>query len=437
MRMDELLDFVLIQWAGFFIQSFPVAILAFVAIEDENIRYSRGKCLLMVTVFLVAASAGLAAVTLAAPVTLRMVCSNLYAGAVIAVMLLYFLWIIKKRTMAVFLVYMLVLHYAAVIYTVSAQVTFGTTFKSRGANFPYDGKTLLIYVILYLLTGVFVYPFFRHIVRDSIAVMEKKEMKKACLYVLATLLLYILAVPFILFYAKKRLVPLICLALTDALVYLIFFNEIYLMRRQMKLQNTMEIWQLQYETITADIENARRLHHDTRQHFRVITMLNRQGNQEALDEYLSSYENLYLKDERSRYCEDAVIDGLLSFYAENAAMNHVEFQAYVTLGPLKGEDQVNLTVLLGNCLENALKSCRQIAEEKGTYIYLDMGIKDRKCLIQIRNSVSAERSGGTQGKRKGFGLRSVQEIAARYQGTAEFIQNEREYVTRIILEIPE
>ena len=137
-----------------------------------------------------------------------------------------------------------------------------------------------------------------------------------------------------------------------------------------------------------------------------------------------------------------MVNAIVCYYAALARDNGIEFEAGVDYPddcPVSGTD---ITVLLGNLLENAVEACKR--EAAGGPQAIKLRVKRRggsTLLILVDNPcatpvvfdgdtpLSSKREGA------GIGAASVREIAARYGGTVQFEQKGGVFYASVLLKL--
>ena len=243
---------------------------------------------------------------------------------------------------------------------------------------------------------------------------------------------------------------LFCSACLTISIWLMFW-EIQKTEEEAQYKNLLSIQQLQYRKFTDELDSFHRTQYDMRHHFRAIDSLLREGKNEEAAGYISECVSIIDSREQEIFCPDPLINALLQYYVGEARQSGIRCEIHVRIGrcPI---DSVDMTVLLGNCLENAVLSC--LRSEEPRLIRLNMRIVNSTLAILMENTCSAvsfsrsvyqrenENGGylpakaflsmGTGGK----GLESLEHSAARYGGTAEFRFRSPCFYTRITLELP-
>ena len=243
---------------------------------------------------------------------------------------------------------------------------------------------------------------------------------------------------------------LFCSACLTISIWLLFW-EIQKTEEEAQYKNLLSIQQLQHRKFTDELDSFHRTQHDMRHHFRAIDSLLREGKNEEAAGYISECVSIIDSREQEIFCPDPLINALLQYYVGEARQSGIRCEIHVRIGrcPI---DSVDMTVLLGNCLENAVLSC--LRSEEPRLIRLNMRIVNSTLAILMENTCSAvsfsrsvyqrENENGGYLPAKAFlsmgaggkGLESLEHSAARYGGTAEFRFRNPRFYTRITLELP-
>lgn len=182
---------------------------------------------------------------------------------------------------------------------------------------------------------------------------------------------------------------------------------------------------VQYENLTGRIEDARRAKHDLRQTLAVIRSYLQDNDKAGLSEYMRRYEAGLPPDSPISYCEDYALNALVVYYADIARRHHIPFDASVEYPSGSVISDADAVVLLGNLLENALDACMR--QTKGE-LFISLRVKTVQGILVITLDNSYEgairKAGDTflssKSERAGVGISSVQKLAEKYGGAAEF-----------------
>ena len=214
-----------------------------------------------------------------------------------------------------------------------------------------------------------------------------------------------------------------------------------------------------YTYIEENIQQQKRALHDTRQLLRNISGIAKNEPKETLLKYIDeAMDHTVVSD--TRFCLNPCINGLLAYYAGLAETQGIGFSVRAVCSELPFSDS-DLTILLGNALDNAVRSAAEFGEANpGAHPeihFLADTVKDQFA-IQIENpcvSVSYAKpflqGNRTEGvnwfpaeaflstHRGGYGLRRMELITGKYHGYAGFSYNpvEQVFTTRLMLPLSE
>jgi len=188
-----------------------------------------------------------------------------------------------------------------------------------------------------------------------------------------------------------------------------------------------DIEQLEYRALHDRMEETRRIRHDLRHH--IVTMNDYLQNQEyeLLQEYLERFDKSIPETPTFLFCQNRAVNRLLFFFATQAREHKIDFQARVSVSEDLNIPVEDISVLLGNLLENALEAC--ISQQKGERKIIISGKGDKNSLFftidnTCDNEIKKSSSGqflSTKAKGSGIGIESAKRIVTRYHGffTAE------------------
>ena len=235
------------------------------------------------------------------------------------------------------------------------------------------------------------------------------------------------------------------LLLVNIGAFLIYFVVAKLISEQSR---NMELWEknhqlqmqnLQYENLQTKITEARRAKHDVRHHISILRKYVSDRNLEGLNSYLNSYQSDLPDDSLNSYCENAAVNAVLLYFAQQAKECSVTFNAEAVVPANTSIDETDLSVLLGNLIENALDAC--IADKSANK---KIGIKakyDNYALwLTVDNTFTGKlnltKSGtylSTKHSGSGLGISSVKAIAEKYNGVSKFEADGEMFYASIML----
>lgn len=203
---------------------------------------------------------------------------------------------------------------------------------------------------------------------------------------------------------------------------------------------SLTMQKMEENMLSQRISEARRTQHDLRHHVTVMENYVERGDTQALRDYLSTLKNTRYFVEPMRYCENAAANAVIGYFAQQALEGGVEFTASVSLPENIAVTDSDLSVLLGNLLENAVEAtARQKEGEKR--ISIKGGLQsnglfaftvDNTCAEPPRQTASGElRSSKHSGL--GIGTASIRDIASRYGGIVHLNYSEGLFEASVLL----
>ena len=393
------------------------------------------------------------------PTGILSVFANFFMGAMLLLCVALLFYFLRTSILKKLLVLCLVLDYAIFIHvgtnTLLSLIPFSPT--------PFYGKYSILSAPIFALFTLFLLPFIWRFMHRKLSVsleqIEPKELQHALQMVILLTLLYsatVFCLPLVEDITARsltlyiNLTYLFCSAsLAISIRFLLW--EVQKAVEESQYKSLLSIQQLQYRKITDELNSFHRARHDMRHHFRVIERLLKEKKTDEASAYISEYTHLMDSNEQEIFCRDPLINALLQYYVGEARQSGILCDINVRLDrcPI---DSMDMTVLLGNCLENAVASCLRAPAPR--LIRLRVRIVNSTLAILLENtcdSVSFSRPGYQKENQEGSwlpakafltmgsggqGMESITHTAARYDGAAEFRFQKPLFHTRISLELP-
>ncbi|MDD3338821.1 MAG: ATP-binding protein [Lachnospiraceae bacterium] len=230
-------------------------------------------------------------------------------------------------------------------------------------------------------------------------------------------------------------------------IYLIYFKlllslheKLLIQKHNQELHHQLEIRDEQYCRFTETIEGTRRMRHDFKHNLLILHSMNQEGKTQELGEYLNHYIQQLQEYEIVKLCDNAVINWVVSYYLAIAKELHLTFTTRISIPDthLSIED-ADLSVLLGNLLENALTAAKGVKNDG--FIHFNMIHSGKMLAITLDNSFNGivckeeEHYRSTKKDHRGIGLQSIQSIAEKYNGGVEFSHEGTIFHASVMLKI--
>lgn len=441
---------ILMQFTGVLLQTVPVMILAGCPFEEEDFRSGRINYWIGGSMILV-----VLAVVFAGVVSNRALRANIanlgdwLMGVIIILCSVYYFFMLRVKFMKKMIVIAIGFSYAAVIVLLNAVVI---RFMLEGivSNGPYVKENVLGLVVITLVTFPPVYWYMMKVIRSCLQFISDQMMRKQCASVFTGLFLFCLEcriAPMNVADLDVVIANVLCVIGITVVMYYLFFNEVKLMQDQYELMKQMDNFEMQSKSIAKNIEEMKRMHHNIHHHLNVIGILNQEGKQKEIEEYLSRYEKIYARLESKRLSGYMILDSVLRYYLQEMEEERITVKTHFQIGTSYDFDPMDITVLFGNCLENAIEEQRRLPVED-RFVGIDIQTNGQLLLISMKNrclaGIASEGEfadwrkfpSSKRSSQKGEGLHSIDIIAKKYKGNARFKRSENWFVMHVILQIP-
>lgn len=137
---------------------------------------------------------------------------------------------------------------------------------------------------------------------------------------------------------------------------------------------------------------------------------------------------------------NVMVDAILNSKISLAASKKINIKAKAVVPKKLSISEIDLCIIIGNLLDNALESCIKMPNEDDRFIRVYIDILKNQLYISVSNSVggNVKKNGDTYLSTKnkeghGFGLMRVDNIAKKYRGFINRQNEEGVFATEIML----
>lgn len=241
------------------------------------------------------------------------------------------------------------------------------------------------------------------------------------------------------------LVSVIILLLINVLIFYIYIKlagDLQVRRMNLVYEQQLELCERHQEETEISMLQMRDVRHSMKNHFLSILAYAEKGDCERIIDFVNDViEEGNLKVSGTANTGNIVVDSLVGYWQRTAEQEGIKFEAELNIPmemPFKGAD---ISLILGNLLENAVEATRKVREEK--HICLRMKYDKKNLLIAVENSYQGELVKGRGKELKttkedwinhGIGLSSVRRTAGKYHGTVSIDSTVPErFLIRVVL----
>lgn len=440
-------------FAGFFLQIFPSAYLCMLPFKgDMRIKHPQA-----VTSSLII---GLAAVFSITGTAIKCVygisdttfnLSNAIFMLFFAVCVVYYYFIIKAPLSKKLFVICFVAIFAFFISLMTSVLWDRFSAEFFGPGYVDDDPYSIGYTVFLLVFTCIVFPLAYNIIKKYVIPTLEMPDKTGLVYVSVMSAIMLLLLSFGFAVAKTELVAasasiIICLILCMAVgsVYTVSFIFVKKLKEEqqkridiLRSEHASDMAHEQYKHICENIESQRQLRHDFRQ--QLITLRGLCNEQpEKMQEYLSEYIEHIPEYSLIPVCADPILNSIISYYKSTAESEDFKFKCNVKLPAVIDIPDYELVTVLGNLLENALDAGRLLPKEE-RLIVLNIGFSHKMLGITVDNTFDGTlltENGdfiSTKHDYDALGLKSVKNIADKYNGSASFESRGKMFYSAVML----
>ena len=235
----------------------------------------------------------------------------------------------------------------------------------------------------------------------------------------------------------------ILLLILMPVVYNYIFDTLRNQRTTFEISEKDHILELQISGLTTRMEalsateNKHRMErHDFHHKLNIIASLAEKQQYDDLSRLLAEYTEAMKERQGKRYCSNAVLDAVLSFYLQEAERQGIKVTTAIAFPPVLPVGDAELATVFANAIENAICACQPLEESQRT-LEIKVLIKPR-FMFQISNSfngdVTFDKKGIPISRRDGhgYGTQSIAAFCEKNHAFYEFKADHRTFSLRIM-----
>lgn len=229
-----------------------------------------------------------------------------------------------------------------------------------------------------------------------------------------------------------------------SIVYL-FFCIIYFHEYEEKMQLaykekiveiTLEQQQREIDMLHRTEQELRILRHDMRIFAEILKASIQTDDKASAMKLATNISDRVKKTQINRFCNNNIINYILSDYALRCQEHHIKFETSVKLAEFN-LDEIMFASAISNALDNAYKANLQLPE-KERYICLSLKNVDEKLVFSVKNPfnkppVFVDGMPVSSKKGHGYGTQSISYITEKLNGSCMFSVTDKEFLLRIII----
>lgn len=213
-----------------------------------------------------------------------------------------------------------------------------------------------------------------------------------------------------------------------AIVLMSRLRNRYTLAMELADRKTAEIENLQqtHRMLESAFQSNAALYHDMRHHLAALESTLQAGNADSALAYVRALRGTALPAPDA-YSGDLVLDGIISAKLSQAA-GRIRPAVYCQLPVQSVIQPADLAAVVGNLLENAVQGALASGETEPA---VDLTIRPVGGMLMVRTQNACAAASGQaappDNRSHGWGLRSVRDIAARYDGSLDIREEQNTY----------
>lgn len=267
-----------------------------------------------------------------------------------------------------------------------------------------------------------------------------------------SILLFILLAVMVQLYNKKKCDTEFCISFL--LMELLWTNDIwyricndlrnYIETRSKTLESKAVYYKKRLDEIEKVSENTRNLRHDLVNHMNCIYAVLEQEHVTQAKKYIEDLlkKELYFQPFLSSKSGNLTIDCLLSSKREKMKQLHIKLYDRIEIPSDIVLNEVDISIIIGNCMDNAIEAVSQIKEESKREISLEILYRKGCFFFKISNfygkNIKRNRKGGFKTTKKnesrhGLGLEIVEKTLKIYNGFMKVDITNHKFTLQLLL----
>lgn len=194
------------------------------------------------------------------------------------------------------------------------------------------------------------------------------------------------------------------------------------------------IQQSYYEQVSKSQEETRALWHDIKKYLNAMQMLVSEKNQISANTCILQVEEAFKQIHSVVDVGNQIINGILEYGLNKAESAGIKLNIDVWVSESINISPVDLYVIIGNTLDNAIEECSTHEDYSSKAIDLILKQKNRMLYYEIKNPILSPPK-KKPGKIHGYGLKNVENCVEKYHGTITCEIKDKYYVVEVQLNI--
>ncbi len=225
-------------------------------------------------------------------------------------------------------------------------------------------------------------------------------------------------------------------------IYLLKFLEFASENNRLQYENNLFLQQSKmqyryYGNLEYQYRESLSILHDVKRHIRSIEELYHYKETETATEYSKTISNKLDSFRLNEYSDNRMLNIILNDKIRIAEQKNIEFTCKIDEVDLKFIDNIDLTTIFANLLDNAIEACQEIKDKKS--IAVNVGAFNNLVVINIKNTLNEIISDielnikSSKKNHYGIGIPNVRKVINKYNGDFNIQKEGHMFVCSIVL----
>lgn len=219
------------------------------------------------------------------------------------------------------------------------------------------------------------------------------------------------------------------LEVTSEINQLQYENNLFLQQSKMQYQY--------YDQLEQQYRESLSILHDVKRHIWSIEELYRNKEIETAKEYTSNLNCIIGSFEMNDFTDNRMLNIIINDKKRLAEQNNIDFNCLIDNVDLNFIDNIDLTTIFANLLDNSIEACMELEREK--CIFVQVGAFNNLVVINIKNTMTNEpihiglKMKSSKKNHGGFGIGNVVKVVNRYNGDIDIQREGNMFTCNIVI----
>lgn len=221
-------------------------------------------------------------------------------------------------------------------------------------------------------------------------------------------------------------------------VYLVIYQVFQNTYERIQQSEWSRMLEMQLSMQRQNEDQMRFLRHDMRHYMAGIGVYLKEGKTEDALRFIDQFDASALMTGSTRWCENNVLNVVLSYYLDMAQREKIQVEARLDLPEELPVDAAELTTVFANAIENAVNACRKQGPGEARRLVVNAAASPQLS-IEIANTYAGDVKFGRDGlpvtaeAGHGIGTRSIRAFAQRHGAMCSFAVQDGMFYVRLLL----